>query len=61
MNIQTVIEVRDRLKETGCICADTKNYLHHICHNSWTTHDEFSEIAAPYGFTVTYDGLEAEI
>ncbi len=61
MNIQTVIEVRDRLKEAGCIQADTKNYLHHICHNSWTTHDEFCEIAAPCGFTVTYDGLEVEI
>ena len=61
MNIQTVIEVRERLEKLGCIGRETKNYLHHICHNSWTTYDEFAEIAAPYGFTVTYDGFEAEV
>ena len=61
MNIQTVIEVRDRLKKIGCIHLGTENCLHHICHNSYTTHDEFVQIARPYGFMVAYDGLEVEI
>jgi len=60
MGLDTIIELREKLFQIGCIDNKTKCYLHHFSHNSGTTHCEFEEIAKPYEFFVTYDNLEVD-
>jgi phosphoribosyl 1,2-cyclic phosphate phosphodiesterase len=40
---------------------DVPVYLTHICHTGLLLHDEMSELCAPHGISVAYDGLEISL
>lgn len=60
MSLDVNAEVRDRLREMGCVTDDTVCYVHHFSHNCLLTYDEMVPVAAQYGFAVSYDGCEVE-
>lgn len=61
MGLRTCKEVRERLREIGCVTDETVCYVNHFSHNCGHTHDELVPIAAEYGFEVSYDGCEVEM
>jgi len=61
MNLPQCIEVCERLEKAGKMKKDVKKFVTHISHLHELTHDELSAVAAKDGFTVAYDGLDAEI
>ncbi len=62
MNIRRNLELRDLFIELNLYDSNAPWYLNHFSHNSGLTvlFEEFSEIAATYGFMTSYDGCEVE-
>lgn len=60
MDLDRCIETADFLRECGCITEKTILALSHIGHLVERTHEELEQEAAPYGFTVAYDGKTYE-
>ncbi len=61
MNLPTVKNVRDRLRDIGMIDDTTICVLNHFSHNGLCIYDELVEIGKQEEFLVSYDGLEIEI
>lgn len=69
MGFAANLKVKRILTENGCIKDDTVFVSHHFSHNGlradnpgevdWT-YDEFSKMASPHGFIMSYDGLVIE-
>jgi len=50
------------LKEIGLLDSNTKIVLNHFSHNGGNVlYDDFVKIAADYGYSVSFDGMEIEI
>lgn len=60
MALTSDAEVVEKLKGMGLADDSTKVYVNHFSHNGLATHEELVKAADKYGFTVTYDNLEAE-
>ena len=64
MNFVQNVAVRERFLKTGTADEKTVFISHHFSHNglrtdeSLLTYDVFSELAAPNGFLMSYDGME---
>ncbi len=61
MSLDVNVELMQKLNEMGVCDEKTVKYVNHFSHNGYATHEEFVEVAAKYGFGVTFDGLEVEI
>lgn len=60
MGLEENAEVKDMLIKWG-LCDDKTIFIvNHFSHNGKATHEEFCEIAAKYGFIVSYDSMTAE-
>ena len=60
MGLDSVPEVRDRLKEIG-VCGDnTISIVNHYSHNGKYLHDEMDKEARKIGFIASYDGMTVE-
>ncbi len=61
MGVKENMELRERLREMGAVCGDTKYYLNHLSHMSGIIHDELQELMGPEGFTAAYDGMVIQV
>jgi hypothetical protein len=59
--LSTDVEIMERMVQAGAGDSKTKFIVNHFSHNMGLMHDEMEKEAQPYGFIVTYDGLEIEI
>ena len=50
-----------KLKEMGVVDENTQIYVNHFSHNGNPLQDNLEKIAAPFGFKVSFDGLEIEL
>ena len=57
LNFATLLEMRLRLMELGCVTDQTPWATLHIGDNGGLTYDEAVEFAHPHGITVGYDGM----
>lgn len=57
LGLDTCIEMRDKMIETGITKADTRFCLNHFSHNCRATYDEMLVPANQAGFEVSYDGM----
>ena len=60
LNFATLLEMRTRLIDSGCITDQTEWATLHIGDNGGLTYDEAVDFAKPHGITVGYDGLWVE-
>ena len=58
MGLEAIRDVAARLREIGCIDAESKICVNHFSHNGGATYDELVEIVKKDGFIVSYDGME---
>jgi phosphoribosyl 1,2-cyclic phosphate phosphodiesterase len=56
LNFATLLEMRSRLIELGCVTEATPWSTLHIGDNGGLTYDEAVSFALPHGITVGYDG-----
>lgn len=61
MGLSTVIEVKDRLRQLGCINDQTRLVLNHFSHNGGATYDELLADAQSAGFEVAFDGMAVDL
>ncbi|SHF16288.1 phosphoribosyl 1,2-cyclic phosphate phosphodiesterase [Caldanaerobius fijiensis DSM 17918] len=61
MGFPTVLKVKQRLLDEKIARENTIFIVNHFSHNGGLMHDEMVEAFSPYGFVVTYDGMEIEI
>lgn len=67
MGIKADIHMRQILTENGTADENTKFIVHHFSHNGFIpngnvcSQQEFEQIAADHGFTMSYDGMKVEI
>ncbi len=61
MNVDTVVEFAERLKEKGCLNPGARVFATHFSHNGGTLHSRLEEYYTPHGIEVAYDGLEVEL
>lgn len=61
MNMETGVQVVERLRALGCVTEQTKLVVHHFSHNCGYTHDELLPVAAASGFDVSYDNCVVEL
>jgi phosphoribosyl 1,2-cyclic phosphate phosphodiesterase len=52
------IQTRARMRQEGLLGDRTRLVAHHFSHNGNLTHTELAQKFAPFGVTVSYDGLE---
>jgi phosphoribosyl 1,2-cyclic phosphate phosphodiesterase len=60
LNFATLVRMRSRLLELGCVNEQTPWATLHIGDNGGLTYDEAVEFARPEGITVGYDGMWVE-
>ena len=60
LNFATLLEMRGRLIESGCMTDRTPWATLHIGDNGGLTYDEAVDFAGPHGITVGYDGMWVE-
>lgn len=60
LNFATLLEMRSRLIDIGCITRETPWATLHIGDNGGLTYDEAVDFAHPQGVTVGYDGMWVE-
>lgn len=60
MNYVTVLNVRSKLKELGCIDENTICVINHFSHNGGRIYEDLLEMVKNDGFLVSYDGMEVE-
>ncbi len=61
LGLNSGIEVKERMIETGVADSHTIFCFNHFSHNGGATYDEFAPAAAEKGFLVSYDSMEYEI
>lgn len=61
MDLDWCVQTAAVLREQGNADADTAFVLSHIGHLVERTHDELAAEAAPFGFSVAYDGMHVQI
>ena len=61
LNFATLVELRGRLIEMGCVTGQTPWSTLHIGDNGGLTYDEAVDFAHPHGITVGYDGQWVEV
>lgn len=61
MGFPAVLTVKERLIHDGYENKNAKFIITHFSHNGKYLYDDLVKMAAPYGFVVTYDGMELEI
>lgn len=61
MGLEDNIRAAERFKQIGCADENTKFVVNHFSHNGQLLHEELEEYVKPYGFIVSYDGMEIEI
>ena len=60
MNFPTVQNVRNRLKEIGCIDENTINVINHFSHNPQMIYEDLKVLGESDGFLCSYDGMTVE-
>lgn len=61
LGLQTCVETKNRLLKMKSANEQTIFILTHFSHNGGLCHEALEQAAHPYGFIISYDGLEAEI
>ncbi|TYP79818.1 MBL fold metallo-hydrolase [Paenibacillus methanolicus] len=61
MGIETILEVKRRMEDSGAMAKDGQIFVTHFTHNSGLLHEEFVRIFEPAGIQVAYDGLVVQI
>ncbi len=61
MNVDTVVEFKERLREKGCLNPGCRVFATHFSHNGGTLHSRLEEFYSGHGIEVAYDGLEVEL
>lgn len=61
MNVETVREVKRRLREGGQIDDQSQLFATHFSHNCGLLHEDLVRIFAPDGIQVAYDGMVVQI
>lgn len=60
MNLETNLEVVERLRREGLADQDTVFVMNHFSHHGEATYEEMASETEKYGFITAYDGLELE-
>lgn len=61
MNLEMNKKTIDRLKQVGVVDENTKVVVSHFSHNGGhVLYEDMVQVAATYGFDVSYDGMEIE-
>ncbi len=61
MNVDTVVEFAERLKEKGCLNPGARVFATHFSHNGGNLQSRLEEYFTPHGIGVAYDGLEIDL
>ncbi|WP_261639955.1 MBL fold metallo-hydrolase [Erwinia mallotivora] len=57
MSFETIIDVKEKLKSSGCLNKTSEIILSHISHNVKMNHAEIESNMSPHDIKVAYDGL----
>lgn len=61
LGLESCIEIKERLMKMGSANQDTIFILTHFSHNCGMCHEELEQHATPYGFVISYDGMEIQL
>ncbi|MED5019166.1 MBL fold metallo-hydrolase [Paenibacillus chibensis] len=61
MNIEAVLETKERFEANGMLKPDARIVVTHFSHNAQLSHTDLTDIFAPHGIQVAYDGMMLEI
>lgn len=61
LGVNSLLQVRDRLKDVGAIQASTCVFANHFSHNGHALHRDLEAFFAPHGIGVGYDGFVVEV
>jgi phosphoribosyl 1,2-cyclic phosphate phosphodiesterase len=61
MNVEAVLDAQKRMAETGMLRAGAKIAVTHFSHNAHLLHEDLTDIFAPHGIEVAFDGMRLEI
>jgi len=61
LGLNTTVAFRDRLRDMGCIQANTPVVTNHFSHNGTMNHAEMVDTYGKHGITVAYDGMILDI
>lgn len=61
MSLEDNVKAARRFAELGCADENTKFVVNHFSHNGHLLHEELEEYVKPYGFLVSFDGMEIDV
>lgn len=61
MGLPDVLNFKKRAEEMGLANANTRWLLTHFSHQHGLLHEEMEEIASPFGFDISFDGMEIDM
>jgi len=61
MNIEAVIDVKQRLADTGSLHEQSVVVATHFSHNIGLHHEDLEGLLSPHGILVAYDGMTIEV
>lgn len=61
MNVDAVLETKQRFEEHGMLKPDAHVVVTHFSHNAQLSHSDLVDIFTPHGIQVAYDGMILEL
>jgi phosphoribosyl 1,2-cyclic phosphate phosphodiesterase len=61
LDVETMLEVLERLRKQGTVRSDTKVCTTHHSHNGGATHAQLEDVLKPHGVDVGFDGMEITV
>lgn len=61
LNMESFLQQLERMRAEGLLAPTARIFAHHISHERNPIHPKLSEIFAPYGVEIPYDGLTIEL
>ncbi|MGN7360302.1 MBL fold metallo-hydrolase [Paenibacillus sp. SAF-054] len=61
MNIDAVLETKQQFEASGMLKPDAAIVVTHFSHNAQLSHTDLTEIFAPHGIQVAYDGMMLDL
>ncbi|GIO34831.1 MULTISPECIES: MBL fold metallo-hydrolase [Paenibacillus] len=61
MNVDAVLETKQRFEEFGILKPDAQIVVTHFSHNGQLSHSDLVDIFTPHGIQVAYDGMNLEL
>lgn len=61
MNVEAVLETKERMQREGALGPDSVVVVTHFSHNAGLTHADLTGLFEPHGIRVAYDGMTLEM